>query len=259
MIKLTINKKVIKARKGETVLEIAQREGIYIPTLCYNEDLSIYGGCRLCLVEIHGQAGLHIACTRLAESGMVVRSNTDNIHALRKVTLELLLSEHNLSCTTCDKDGDCLLQDYAYEYRIEENRFPSVKIPPGGENYSTGDKAILYDPSKCIRCQRCVKICAEVQMVEALTLKGRSGDVQVTTGLEVELKESSCEMCGQCVSACPTGALYERAAVGQGKAKMCQGLAVFRAFVYKLGRGAFLRMEASMSLEGYMQHFFSLL
>ncbi len=218
-IKLNINGCELAAQPGQTILQVALANGINIPHLCYDPRFTPTGACRLCLVEIQGQSGLHTACTLLAEPGIVVRSNTDNIHALRKVTLELLLSEHNLSCTTCDKDGDCLLQDYAYEYRIEENRFPSVKIPPGEENYSTGNKAILYDPSKCIRCQRCVKICAEVQMVEALTLKGRSGDVQVTTGLEVELKESPCEMCGQCVSACPTGALYEWAAIGQGKAK----------------------------------------
>ena len=111
------------------------------------------------------------------------------------------------------------MQDYAYEYGIQEDRFPSVMMPAVKRNYTSGSKALLYDPSKCIRCQRCVKICAEVQMAEALTLKGRSGEVQVTTGFDVALNESTCEICGQCVSTCPVGAIYERPAVGQGKGK----------------------------------------
>ncbi len=218
-IRLTIDGKELTARSGQTILEAAQAGGVHIPHLCFDPRLTPTGACRLCLVEIEGQEGLHTACTRLAEPGMAVHNDTADIRELRKFTLELLISEHNLTCTTCDKDGDCLLQDYAYEYRIEESRFPSVMIPPGGENYTTGNKAMHYDPSKCIRCQRCVKICTEVQMVEALTLKGRSGEVQVTTGFEVELSRSPCETCGQCLSTCPVGALYERAAAGRGKAK----------------------------------------
>ncbi len=216
---LTIDNRELSARPGQTILEAALAGGIHIPHLCYDPRLTPTGACRLCLVEIDGLAEPQTACTRLAEQGMIVRTNTNAIRTLRKVILELLLSEHSLRCTTCDKDGDCLLQDYAYEYQIEESRFPSITIQPSGENFTSSSKAIVYDPSKCILCQRCVKICAEVQMAEALTLKGRSGDVQVTTGLEVELKESPCETCGQCVSACPTGALYERAAAGRGKAK----------------------------------------
>ncbi len=218
-IRLTIDGRQVSARPGQTILQTALAAGISIPHLCYDQRLTSTGACRLCLVEIAGQQGFHTACTRAAEPGMTVHTNTEAVRSLRRLILELLLSEHKLSCTTCDRDGDCLLQDYAYEYRIEESTFPSVGKQPGEDNYTAGNKALVYDPTKCIRCQRCVKICAEVQGVEALTLKGRSGEVEVTTGFEVELNESPCELCGQCVSTCPTGALYERAAVGRGKAK----------------------------------------
>ncbi len=132
------------------------------------------------------------------------------------MTLELLLSEHRVVCTTCDRDGDCLLQDYAYRYQAAEDRFPSVATPPDLPNYTTGNKAIQYDPSKCVRCQRCVKICAEVEMAEALTMRDRGAEMQVSTGFDVELNESTCELCGLCISACPTAALHERFAHGTG-------------------------------------------
>ncbi len=217
--KLTIDGRELSARPGQTVLQVALAGGIRIPHLCYDPRLSPTGACRLCLVEVGGKQALDTACTLAAAPGLSVRTDTPAVRALRKMTLEFLVSEHNLSCTTCDRDGDCLLQDYAYEYQVQENRFPSVMIPPGGDNYASLSKALLYDPSKCIRCQRCVKICAEVQGAEALTLRGRSGEVQVTTGFEVALGDSPCEVCGQCVSACPVGALYERPAAGRGKAK----------------------------------------
>ncbi len=218
-IKLTIDGRELTAQPSQTVLQVALAAGIDIPHLCYDPRLTPTGGCRLCLVEIEGQAGLHASCARLAEAGMVVRTNTDAIRSLRRMTLEMLVSEHNLVCTTCDKDGDCLLQDYAYQYQIDQDRFPPVMLPEGRRNYSSGSLAITYDPSKCVRCQRCVKICREVQMAEALTLKERSGDIQVTTGFDVALKESTCELCGQCIGTCPTDALYETAAAGRGKAK----------------------------------------
>jgi len=218
-ITLTIDGRELGARSGQTILEVALANGIDIPHLCYDPRLTPTGACRLCLVEIEGGRGLDTSCTLMAEDGMVVRTNTAEIRALRKATLELLASEHSLTCTTCDRDGDCLLQDYAYEYQIDENRFPAIEHSVRAFNFTSGSKAIQYDPSQCIRCQRCVKICAAVQMAEALTLRGRAGDVLVTTGFDVPLEDSPCETCGQCVSTCPTGALYERAAVGLGKAK----------------------------------------
>ena len=219
-ITLTIDGRQVTVPAGQTILDAALANGIDIPHLCYDPRLTPTGACRLCLVEIEGQAGLHTSCTRLAEPGMTVRTESEAVVRSRRSTLEMLLSEHNVSCTTCDADGDCLLQDYAYRYQAAEKRFarlPSAQAEP--DTYTAGHKGIVYDPSKCVRCQRCVKICAEVEMAEALTLKGRALDVQVSTAFDLPLNDSTCEICGLCVSACPTGALWERAAVGQGRAK----------------------------------------
>ncbi len=218
-INLTMNGRALTARPGQTLLEVALANGIEIPRLCYDPRLTATGACRLCVVEIEGQRGLQTSCTRLVEEGMVVHSDTPAIHRARKATVEMLLSEHDHRCTTCDKDGDGLLQDYAYDYRIEETGLPSIAPSPGEVNYTSGNSAIVYDPSKCVRCQRCVKICDEVQVAHALTMKDRAGNVRVTTGFDVALYDSDCEVCGQCIGTCPTNALYERAAVGKGKAK----------------------------------------
>jgi len=218
-IPLTINGREIRATSDQTILEAALANGIHIPNLCHDPRLTPTGACRLCLVEVEGERVLQTACTRAIAPGMIVHTETDEIRALRKTTLDLLLSEHRIVCTTCDADGDCVLQELAYEYQASEERFPNIAGGSPGDNYTTGNEAIVYDPSKCVRCLRCVKICAEVQMDEALTIRGRAADVEVSTAFDLPLNESSCELCGQCVSTCPTGALYPRLAVGQGRAK----------------------------------------
>ena len=219
LVTIVMDGEELEARRGETLLEVALANGIEIPHLCHDSRLTPTGACRLCLVEVAGERGLQTSCSRLAAPGMVVQTHTDKIRALRKATLELLLSEHRVACTTCDRDGSCLLQDYAYQYGADEARFPSVMTPPDTPNYTTGDKGIAYDPSKCVRCQRCVRICAELEVAEALTMRGRGGDMQVATGFDVILNESTCELCGLCISTCPTGALHERASIGLGRAK----------------------------------------
>ncbi len=218
-ITLTINGRTLAVKDGQTILQAALANGIDIPHLCYDPRITPTGACRLCLVDIDGEKSLQTSCTREAEDGMVVRTDTKELLALRKTTLELLMSEHRLACTTCDRDGDCLLQDYAYEYQIKEDEFPKIELNLKARNFTSGHGGMQYDPTKCVRCQRCIRICSEVQMVEALSLRDRAGDVLVTTGFDVDLDASTCELCGQCLSTCPTSALYERAAVGQGQAK----------------------------------------
>jgi formate dehydrogenase alpha subunit len=227
-LKLTLDGHEVEAQEGQTLLQAALAHGIDIPHLCHDPRLAPTGACRLCVVEIKGQPGLHISCTRLVEPGMSVETESEAVRASRKTTLELLLSEHRVVCTTCDADGDCLLQDYAYRYQAAETRFPNVATLAGQPNYTPGNKGLEYAPSKCVRCQRCVRICAEVVMAEALTMRQRALKSEVSTAFDLPLNESTCEICGLCVSTCPTGALWERTAQGQGRAKPAQDIAVLR-------------------------------
>lgn len=214
----TIDGQEVVAREGQTILSAALAAGVHIPHLCHDPRLVPIGACRMCLVEIEGQPGLHTACTRLASEGMVVRSESETVRAARKGVLELMLSAHRVGCATCDRDGDCLLQDYAYEYGADDRRF-GVHEVTRGRNYTSLSKAIAYDVDRCIRCWRCVRFCAEVQMAEALTVKGRSCRAEVSTAFDVDLIESTCELCGGCISTCPTGAMMDRAAMGKGRSK----------------------------------------
>jgi len=217
-ITVTINGRKLTGRSGQTILEVALENGIDIPNLCYDPRLKPTGACRLCLVEVEGQKDPVTACTFEIAPDMVIRTNTEEILAIRKTILELLFYEHRGVCTTCDENGECKLQQYAYEYQIGDEVF-NQPIPQPKDNYTTGNEAIEYDPNKCIRCGRCIRICEEVQMDSALTFRERAADIEVTTAFDIPLNDSTCELCGQCLSSCPTGALYERAAKAKGQCK----------------------------------------
>jgi len=220
MLRLTIDGREIQARPGQTVLEAALGAGIAIPHLCHDPRLSPAGACRLCQVHLTDASKAPVlACTTKAAEGMAVISESPELTERRKAILELLLSEHRVACTTCDADGDCLLQDYSYRYGAREDRYPSVAVPAGLPNYTTGHRGLDYDPSKCVRCQRCVRICAEVVRAEAITMRSRALKSVVSTAFDIPLNESSCELCGQCIDTCPTGAMYSRGARGAGRGK----------------------------------------
>ncbi len=218
-VAVTINGIKILGRQGQTILDLALENGIDIPNLCHDPRLAPAGACRLCLVEVEGQKAPVTACTFGITPGMVVWTETDEICRLRKTILELLFYEHRGACTTCDENGSCVLQRYAYEYQLDESIFTAPPKSEPARNYTTGNEAIEYDADKCIRCGRCIRICEEVQMDTALTFKNRAGRVEVTTFFDIPLNESTCELCGQCISTCPTGALYERQAKGKGQCK----------------------------------------
>jgi formate dehydrogenase alpha subunit len=218
-VTLTIDGRQITAAAGQTILQVALANGIEIPNLCYDPRLTPTGSCRMCLVEIEGRRGLQSSCATEAGDGLVVRTKTEEIRQVRRTVLELLFSEHKGRCTTCDENGQCNLQRYAYEYQLGEDVFgPSVYTEPA-RNYTTENLAIEYDPNKCIRCGRCIQICDEVQMAHALTFKSRAASVEVSTAFDIPLNDSTCVLCGQCISTCPTGALYEKSAKGRGQAK----------------------------------------
>jgi len=201
MVKLTIDGKKVTADKTKTILEAARLAGLAIPTLCHHPKLTPFGGCRLCIVEVKGIPRLVTSCTTAVGEGMEVLTSTPAIEDMRKLVLELILSDHPQDCMLCEKAGSCALQELAYRYDIRENEF-------GGERriYTKrdGNPFIERDLEKCIMCGRCVKVCDEVQGVEAIDFGNRGFNTKICTSYEEDL---DCEFCGQCVAVCPTGAL----------------------------------------------------
>ncbi|MFQ6034323.1 MAG: formate dehydrogenase subunit alpha [Sedimentisphaerales bacterium] len=216
---LEIDGRKVTVEEGTTILEAAKTVGIDIPHLCYDPRLRPIGSCRLCVVRIAGQAGLTISCNTPVAEGMKVCTENEEIAAMRKTILELILSQHRVACTSCDSDGACKLQDYAYRYQADEARFGLAKRKPAEANYTTKSEAILYDPDKCILCGLCVKYCEDVPMAEALTFAGSPDDMQVSTAFGMNIFDSSCVLCGGCVAVCPSGAMVDKAAVGKGREK----------------------------------------
>lgn len=216
---VTIDSEQLTGRAGQTILDLALANGIEIPNLCHDPRLRPTGACRLCLVDVAGQRGPVPACTFAIADGMIVQTETEEIRAIRKTILELLFAEHRGVCATCDENGNCLLQKYGYEYQIPDAAFAAAEPVQQAPNYTSDSEAIRYRPDKCIRCGRCVRICQEVQMDDALTFKERAARVEVSTAFNIPLHTSTCELCGQCISTCPTAAMYERAAEGKGQGK----------------------------------------
>lgn len=201
MVTLKINNIEAVVPEGTTVLEAARKAGIYIPALCQHPKLTPFGGCRLCLVEIKGMPRPVTSCTTPAAEGMEVATTSPVIERLRRTVLELILSDHPNDCMVCEQAGSCTLQELAYEYGIRENRFEGERRKYARKD---GNPFIERDLEKCIMCGRCVKICDEVQGVEAIEFGYRGFDAKICTPFEEDL---DCEFCGQCVSVCPTGAL----------------------------------------------------
>ncbi len=201
MIKATIDGKIIEVKEGTTVLETAKLLGISIPTLCHHPKLTPTGGCRLCIVEIKGFQRPVTSCTTPVTEGMEVTTSSPLIADLRKSMLDLILSDHPLDCPRCIRGGDCQLQDVAFLYGAKENKFPGER-----REYTKIDinPFISRDMEKCILCERCVKICDEVQGVGAIDIAYKGFKSKICPPYENPL---DCEFCGQCVSVCPTGAL----------------------------------------------------
>jgi formate dehydrogenase alpha subunit len=206
-IRLTINGQRIEAKQGMTVLEVAQSAGIYIPTLCYHQDLEPYGGCRLCVVEIEKIRGQPTACTTSATDGMVVHTETPDVNQIRRNTVELLIADHPMDCLTCIKNQRCELQKVAGYLGITERRFPIAErsLPVDDSN-----PFFTLDRNYCILCARCTRACNEITAVNAIEIVDRGYNSRVSTFGDKPLLESICQSCGECVVRCPVAALVPK-------------------------------------------------
>lgn len=206
-VNVKINGKDYSVPKGSTVLEAAKIANIDIPTLCYLKDINEIGACRLCLVEVKGARGMVTACVYPVNDGMEITTNSPKIRAARKTNLELLLSNHDRKCLSCVKSTTCELQKLCQEYGVEEGHFTGSK-----NEYAIDDSsvAIIRDNNKCILCRRCTAACTQLQGIGAIGANDRGFDTHIASPFEMPLAETTCIICGQCVVACPTGALYER-------------------------------------------------
>ncbi len=193
------------------LLEVIRKAGLNVPTFCYRPDLTSFGACRMCVVEIEGR-GIQSSCTMPPEAGLKIHLNTEKVRKIRKTVLELLLANHKCECLTCDKSGSCELQKYAMEYGITEIRFPKLEK----EDYLPVDDynpSLVRDPSKCILCGACVRACSEFQGHSVLGFVNRGSNTRIEPMNGRFLSQVDCVFCGQCQSVCPTGALTIKSSI----------------------------------------------
>lgn len=213
-IQLQIDGKIVSVQAKSTILEAARKNGISIPTLCHAPELTNYGACRLCIVEVEGMRNLATACTMEVSPGMVVRTATPEIIEARKTILKLIMANHDIDCLTCEKMGDCDLSRYAYEYQIKGDVFHGEKRHA---KLDDSNAFILRDMNKCILCGKCVRACSEIQVNNVLDYSQRGFDTEVGPAYNLPYGESDCVFCGSCLAVCPVGALTEKAMVGKGR------------------------------------------
>jgi len=204
MIHAIINGIPVQAEEGSTILQAASAAGIEIPTLCYIKDLLPEASCRMCLVEIEGNPKLVTACSFPIAEGNVIYTESERVVEQRKQILDLLLSNHKVDCFSCSGNGDCKLQDYCFRYGVEKTSYPGERI-----DYEKDETNpfFTYDPNLCILCHRCVNTCHKIVGRGAIDTTERGFASKISTPFEMDWKDSTCESCGNCVAACPTGAL----------------------------------------------------
>ena len=207
MINIEVNNRKVQANPGETILTALKREGVKVPTLCYMEGLFPSGACRMCVVEIEGWTGLIPSCAYPVQEGMKIQTHSPRAIKARKTIIELLLASHPDDCLYCVRNGECELQTLAEELGVRERRYSGQK---SDYHIDLSSPSIVRDPSKCILCGKCVRVCEEIQGVSAIDFINRGSKTIVGTTFNEGLNVSSCINCGQCIAVCPTGALREK-------------------------------------------------
>ncbi len=211
MVNIEINGKQIQANAGETILTALRREKINVPALCFLEGMEAFGACRLCVVEIEGFRGLTPSCSQPVTDGMKIKTHSPRVVQARKTIIELLLSSHCDDCLYCTRNGHCELAKLAEEYNVNRRRFPKSKTMVTTVDESSD--AIVRNPSKCILCGKCVRVCERIQSVSAIDYISRGSRSIVGCAFNCKLDESACINCGQCIKVCPTGALSEKSEI----------------------------------------------
>jgi iron-only hydrogenase group A len=209
---IEVNNKKLEAKQGETILEVMNRNGLQVPTLCHIKDMMPTGSCRMCVVELENNGRLVPSCSFPASPEMKIKTHSPRVVEARKTIVELLLSNHPDDCLYCVRNENCELQSLSRELHVTERRIK------GGKNSLSIDRSsasLVRDPDKCILCGRCVRVCEEVMGVSAIEYIGRGSKTHIGTAYESGLNTSSCINCGQCIMVCPTGALTEKSHFGE--------------------------------------------
>jgi len=208
VVTLEIDGRDLSARDSESIIEVCRDNGIPIPSLCYLDGLSVWGACRLCMVEISGQGRLYSACSTRVTEGMKVSTDSERLRRYRRMIVELLLAERNHYCSVCVSNGHCELQALAQRCGVDH-----VRVPYRQARYAVDSShpSFRLDHNRCVLCSRCVRVCDEIEGAHTLDVMGRGVDCQVISDLARPWGESdTCTGCGKCVQVCPTGALVKQ-------------------------------------------------
>jgi formate dehydrogenase major subunit len=247
-VTVTINGKRVSARPGQTILKVAQAAGIDIPTLCHHPALAPIGACRVCLVEVSGQRSLQPACTFPAADRMEIQTESPKVVRARRFVLQLLFTERNHFCMTCEMSGNCALQSLGYRYGLDHWMHPAYTRPFPVDASAPHH---IMDHNRCTLCRRCIRACGELAANHTLDLRQRGALTMLCADMDVPLGDSSCVACGTCIDVCPTGALIDRRSAFMARpetvervATICTQCGLGCGVNVVLSRGHVLRLES---------------